>query len=171
MPLPKPLPFSVEELMDVFLFFPTTGEIVNRCRRSNHKELELSGGPRCSKTNDIYYWRIYYKKKEYNAHRLMYYVAYDKDPYPLYVDHINQDTLDNRAENLRLVTIEQNNNNKRSYGNYEVMNKGIKTTCLNGEFWYQIEIEDVLYPELYDDLTDAIRTRYSLLHKYYAENK
>ena len=42
------------------------------------------------------------------------------------------------------------------------MNKGIKTTCLNGEFWYQIEIEDVLYPELYDDLTDAIRTRYSL---------
>jgi hypothetical protein len=35
---------------------------------------------------------------------------------PLQADHINGDRMDNRRSNLRIVTLEQNGQNKRSYG-------------------------------------------------------
>ena len=102
---------------------------------------------------------------EHQAHRLMYYVATGKDPSHLYVDHKNQDTLDNRIENLRLVTTKENNNNKSIYGSKKVMNVGVKLLD-NG--LYQINIEDYIYPKLFEKLPDAIRARYSLLHDYYS---
>lgn len=40
----------------------------------------------------------------------------DAGPYHV-IDHINNDTLDNRRENLRIVTVSQNNQNKRSQAN------------------------------------------------------
>ncbi len=165
MPLPKKFLFSVEDLIETFHFNPETGLIVNACRRSNHAKDALAGGPRVSKENGIYYWRIYFKNKSYNAHRLMYFVATGIDPGHLYVDHRNQDTLDNRIKNLRLVTIKENNNNKSIYGSKKVMNVGVKLLD-NG--LYQINIEDYIYPKLFEKLPDAIRTRYSLLHDYYA---
>ena len=165
MPLPKKFLFSVEDLTAVLHFNPETGLIVNACRRSNHAKDALAGGPRVSKENGIYYWRIYLFGGEHQAHRLMYYVATGKDPGHLYVDHRNQDTLDNRIENLRLVTIEENNNNKSIYGSKKVMNVGVKLLD-NG--LYQINIEDYIYPKLFEKLPDAIRARYSLLHDYYS---
>jgi len=165
MPLPKKFLFSVEDLIKTFHFNPETGLIVNACRRSNHAKDALAGGPRVSKENNIYYWRIYFKNKSYNAHRLMYFAVTGIDPGHLYVDHKNQDTLDNRIENLRLVTIKENNNNKSIYGSKKVMNVGVK--LLNNNL-YQINIEDYIYPKLFEKLPDAIRARYSLLHDYYA---
>ena len=165
MPLPKSFSFSLQALTKTFDFNPETGLIVNACRRSNHPKGALAGGPRVSKTNGIYYWRIYFKNKSYNAHRLMYFAATGIDPNFLYFDHINQDTLDNRIKNLRLVTIEDNNNNKSVYGSKKVMNEGIKLLD-NG--LYQISIENYIYPKLYEKLPDAIRARYSLLHNYYS---
>ena len=165
MPLPRKFLFSVEDLTAVLHFNPETGIIVNACRRSNHAKDVLAGGPRVSKENNIYYWRIYLFGRSHQAHRLMYYAATGKDPGHLYVDHINQDTLDNRIENLRLVTIKENNNNKSIYGSKQVMNEGVKLLD-NG--LYQINIEDYIYPKLFEKLPDAIRARYSLLHDYYS---
>ena len=165
MPLPKKFLFSVKDLTAVLHFNPETGLIVNACRRSNHAKDALAGGPRVSKENGIYYWRIYLFGGEHQAHRLMYYVATGKDPSHLYVDHKNQDTLDNRIENLRLVTTKENNNNKSIYGSKKVMNVGVKLLD-NG--LYQINIEDYIYPKLFEKLPDAIRARYSLLHDYYS---
>ena len=42
-----------------------------------------------------------------------------------FVDHINHDTLDNRHENLRLVTATQNNQNKRMQKNNTSGYKGV----------------------------------------------
>jgi hypothetical protein len=43
-----------------------------------------------------------------------------------FVDHINHNGLDNRRANLRIVTKEQNNWNKRKYfGNYSSRYKGV----------------------------------------------
>jgi len=168
MPLPKPFSFSVRNLTAELHFNPETGQIVNARRRSNHKKGDLAGGPRVSKENGIYYWRIYLFGRSHQAHRLMYYAATGKDPSHLYVDHINQDTLDNRIENLRLVTIKENNNNKSIYGSKKVMNEGVKLLD-NG--LYQISIKDYIYSKLYEELPDAIRERYPLLHLYYLYGK
>ena len=43
----------------------------------------------------------------------------------LYIDHINGNPLDNRKENLRLVTPQQNTMNKRSYKNSTSKYKGV----------------------------------------------
>ncbi len=50
----------------------------------------------------------------------------------LYVDHINGDTLDNRKENLRVCTPEQNQfNRKKQKGNYTSIYKGVIWNKIN----------------------------------------
>ena len=94
MPLPRKFLFSVEDLTAVLHFNPETGLIVNACRRSNHAKDALAGGPRVSKENGIYYWRIYLFGGEHQAHRLMYYVATGKDPSPVSYTHLTLPTSD-----------------------------------------------------------------------------
>lgn len=48
-------------------------------------------------------------------------------PAHLQVDHINHDTLDNRKENLRLVSNKQNNENRK--GCYSTSKSGIRGVC------------------------------------------
>ena len=48
------------------------------------------------------------------AHRVVYALAFDRDPFPLQVDHIDRDTGNNRPGNLRLCTQAQNSCNTAS---------------------------------------------------------
>ena len=63
------------------------------------------------------YKQCRYKKKDYQLHRLVYIYHYGDIPEGLYVDHINRDRSDNRIENLRLVTKQENswNNSGKGY--------------------------------------------------------
>lgn len=64
-------------------------------------------------TNGNKYKQIGYKKKHYSVHRL---VAETFIPNPEdkpFIDHINRDRSDNRVENLRWATSEENNNNTK----------------------------------------------------------
>jgi hypothetical protein len=57
-----------------------------------------------------------YKNKSYLTHRLIYILHYGKIAEGLVIDHINGDTHDNRIENLRAVTRQENSFNTNRKG-------------------------------------------------------
>jgi hypothetical protein len=58
------------------------------------------------------YLRITISHKHYFAHRLAWLYVYGVEPI-LHIDHINHESLDNRIENLRQVTVSQNIQNSK----------------------------------------------------------
>jgi hypothetical protein len=73
-------------------------------------------------TNRKEYLRLEIEGKNYSFHRIIYKAFHPEFDLTslLQIDHINRDTKDNRLENLRLVTHQQNsfNRNARGYTPY-----------------------------------------------------
>ena len=72
------------------------------------------------KTQHIYcnldrdgYVRVRKDGKEYRAHRLIWEMYNGSIPEGVLIDHIDGDSLNNRLENLRLATRQQNNSNSK----------------------------------------------------------
>jgi hypothetical protein len=91
-------------------------------------------------------------------------------PNDMMVDHINHDILDNRKENLRIVTRSQNLRNRD-------LGKNNKSGC-NGVNWHKesqkwiarITVnKKVIYLGVYDNLDEAIRVRKEAEIKYFGE--
>ena len=80
------------------------------------------------------YVRINTGGKKYLAHRIIYIYHYGDIFSGLSVDHINRVKNDNRIENLRLVTHQENNFNKGAKGYYFMAsrNKYIAHIAVNG---------------------------------------
>lgn len=128
-PLAKELP-TQEELRRIFDYNFETGELIWRYREeldsqwngrmagkragTNHRQ-----GYRCVEINNI----------KYQAHRVIWKLAYGEIPEYMMVDHINGSKADNRLENLRLVTNRENQYNRscdigRQYkGVYKIRNR------------------------------------------------
>ena len=85
----------------------------------------------------------------YYAHRLIWRYMTGDDPGRLFVDHINRDGLDNRFENLRLVTRSENIQNQAGHKRRESKFKGVYKSKSrgrwNGRWWGQVRRNGVLY--------------------------
>tara|TARA_Y100001963_G_scaffold155566_1_gene247108 strand:- start:574 stop:996 length:423 start_codon:yes stop_codon:yes gene_type:complete len=122
MPKPsKPIPFSWENLKKLIHYDPDTGQLTRAVDIINNR---IKAGDdactiRVSSSNNLPYKRIYLEGKEYSAHRIAWFLHYRIDPYTYgkdkVIDHINQDSLDNRIINLRIITTAENNQNKGEY--------------------------------------------------------
>lgn len=66
------------------------------------------------------------------AHKLAYLIVHDK--YPDIVDHINNDRKDNRINNLRVATSQQNNSNKKPRKNSTSKYKGVSWDKESGKW-------------------------------------
>ena len=69
------------------------------------------------------YLRTCIDYKEYRVHRLIWFYHYGE--WPMYLDHINGDRLDNRIENLRPCSMQENNFNRKSLGGSSSQYKGV----------------------------------------------
>ena len=77
-------------------------------------------------------------------------------PQGLLVDHINGDSLDNRRSNLRIVTNQQNNMNKKHYSRSGF--KGVYFNKLAQKWHAQIALNNkVIYLGLFNDLVEAAK--------------
>ena len=80
--------------------------------------------------------------KAFAAHRLAYLMASGVDPLNMQIDHINQDRLDNRFSNLRLVSHAENLKNQGMSSNNTSGTTGItahnrKPDCWRGRVWVE----------------------------------
>ena len=111
------------------------------------------------------------KGKRYLEHRLIWLYHYGVWPKE-HIDHINGVKDDNRIENLREATVQQNNFNRKSAKGSSSKHKGV---CWNKErkkwevrYRYKGKVYHVGYYETETEAAEAYRKATEHLHKDYA---
>ena len=119
---------------EYLIYNPETGIFTNRINRGCAKIGEEPGG--ISSTG---YGHIKLNGKTYLAHRLAFLMH--NGYLPKIVDHINHDEIDNRIDNLRSCTCQQNQMNRRSNKNTTSKYKGVYWLKKNNKWATQIQID------------------------------
>jgi hypothetical protein len=131
--------FTIEELMETFTYDPLSGDI----RWAKSPNIRIKVGAIAGTTDKRSNRRVIeFKGKKHFAHRFAW-MLHNKElilDEKLQVDHINHDSLDNRACNLRLVTPSENQQNKRKYRNSKSKYKGVSWDENAGKWRARISI-------------------------------
>lgn len=97
--------------------------------------------------------------KGYKAHRVAWALYYGQWPEGE-IDHINHDRLDNRIENLRVVTLAENQKNKTPYRNNKSGATGVYWNTRASRWCAQIRVAGRgVYLGLFASLKDAVEAR------------
>ena len=103
-------PILWEELIKIVDYCPDTGIFIWKETRGNN----ATAGDIAGSSSRDGYIRIYLGGRPYLAHRLAWLHSFKEWPDNI-VDHINGIRSDNRLDNLRDVTIAENNKNRGTY--------------------------------------------------------
>jgi hypothetical protein len=90
------------------------------------------------------YWYLNIDGVRFLAHRIIYSMHYDLDIEGFEIDHLNGDGSDNRIENLRLATIQQNKQNRRTPRNNTSGVKGVLWLASAGKWEARIVLNKKL---------------------------
>jgi len=110
----------------------------------------------------------------YPAHRVVYAINTGSDPFPLEVDHIDRNPLNNHPDNLRVANRSENARNKDRQSNNTSGIKGV-TFCKRTEKWMaQIgHLKKTVFLGRFSDINEAKDARSSaeiLLHQSFLAN-
>lgn len=109
----KDLPSQVQ-LREIFDYNPETGDLVWRHRPSKGSQWNGRFAGKVAGTTHKGYVRVKLDGQKYQAHRLIWMLAFGQIPNHMMVDHENGISDDNRLCNLRLVSNQQNQLNRSS---------------------------------------------------------
>lgn len=125
-------------------------------------------GPVVSLGTDGYY-RMKFGGQFYRTQRVIYYMHTSIDPAELVVDHIDGNPRNNRVENLRPCTAEQNAHNRRArLGKPSGLPRGI-TKTREGKYRARIMAGGVLREGVMDNLRAAVNYIKELRAIYHGE--
>jgi hypothetical protein len=116
-----------ERLKELFEYEEATG----RLRRLKTIGAKKSGSYATSKTKQGYL-QAQIDGRTYTVHRLVY--LYHFGEFPIMIDHINRDKVDNRLTNLRVATFSQNACNTKKRKDNTSGTKGV-TYCNTRKAW------------------------------------
>lgn len=135
----KRLP-PIEELKRLFDYDPQTGIL----RRKISTGRRTRAGDEAGSLKPIGYRQVGIAGNLFYVHRVCYAIYHGADPYPMQIDHINHDRSDNRIENLRLVSSQENAKNQKKNSNntsgvagvswQKNRNKWIAQIIVNGKY-------------------------------------
>ena len=110
---------------DVFAYNRATGNL-----------LWKHTGKRAGSLHHTGYIKVQYKKKAYQAHRIIWEMYNSAIPEDMEIDHINRVRTDNRLSNLRLVNRNQNQWNREARGTARSGSKWMARIRKHGELHY-----------------------------------
>jgi len=155
-----------EVLEKLFYYDPKTGKLYWKISRGNRKA-GTEAGHICTYPNGRQYRKIRIQGKFYSAHRLIYHMM---NGYSLrqdqQIDHKNGDGLDNRLDNLRVCTNQQNSQNRCVPKNSKTGHKGVYIDKDKQKYWARIEhngkkryLRDSTGRMYFDTIEEAIKLR------------
>ena len=156
----KPLP-PLEELKEFLDYNPDTGIITWKKARRGIRVGQVAGG-----SDLLGYFVILFNYKQYKAHRLAYYMYHGIDPLEKLVDHIDGNPLNNKIDNLRLATNEENQRNRSISKNNTSGTTGV-TWIKECQRW-RAHIKKINLGHFINK-EDAIQTRIEAEKKYFGE--
>ena len=121
-----------------------------------------------SKTSEGYLC-VMVDKKLYMAHRICYYIYYNKSPENI-IDHINHDITDNRKINIRECTASQNGMNRKIGKNNKSGYKGVIWHKAHNLWMAQITVNKKIYfLGYFKKLENAVNARLDAEKKHFGE--
>jgi hypothetical protein len=154
-----------ELLQSLLSYNPETGEFTWLVRRGRCPAGKIAGCLTRNADGKVYL-RIRIDGKKYLAHRLVWLYSYGAWP-ENQIDHIDQDSLNNRLSNLRDVSNAENHKNQKTYKNNS---SGVTGVCFRNDMqkWMaQIKVNGKdIYLGLFDLKVDAITARKNADVKY-----
>lgn len=151
--------FSVNRMKELLDYNPDTGVFTWKVNRANIiKAGDTAGGVITFPHNNKSYAHIRMDGVLYKAHRLAWLYVYGDLSDDDQIDHINNDSTDNRICNLRIVTGQENVMNKRKYKNNKSGHTGVYKL---GNRWRAIIGYEGkrLHIGMYDTIEDAVVAR------------
>jgi hypothetical protein len=101
----------------------------------------------------------------YPVHRVVFALANGRDPYPMEVDHIDMNPLNNHPSNLRTATRSQNASNKGIQSNNTSGIRGVTWCKRTGSWMAQIGLNKrTIFLGRFKDIQEAAAARIAALH-------
>lgn len=127
-------------------------------------------GRELTATNSSGYKHMTYGNKTVMQHRVIWELHHGPIPEGTQVDHINGDRLDNRIENLRLVTQSQNQSNRKINSSNTSGVKGVWWNAQCNKWQVSIQVRgERKHLGLYEDLELAELVANEAREKYHGE--
>jgi len=161
---------TAEYVRSILEYDPETGVFKRKWRRDISKKINTRCvGKLAGSYNEKGYLRISINDRRYYAHRLAWLIVYGEWPDDD-IDHIDGDPNNNRIENLRIATRQENLRNSRLQKNNTT---GITGVCWRkdvGKFVARIKIDgNYIHLGYFDTLAEAAAARHAAEIEHFGE--